>query len=35
MNWGPIARHIAVAIGITFFGIASIAIVVRLLMMVF
>jgi hypothetical protein len=35
MNWAPIARHAAVAIGITFVVVVSVAIVVRLLMMVF
>ena len=34
MNWGPIARHIATAIGITFVIVVVVAIVVRLLMMV-
>jgi hypothetical protein len=35
MNWGPIARHIATAIGITFVIVASVAIVIRLLMLIF
>jgi hypothetical protein len=35
MSAGPIARHIATAIGITFVVVASVAIVVNLLMMVF
>jgi hypothetical protein len=34
MNWGPIARHIATGIGITFVVVAFIAIVVRVLMIV-
>jgi hypothetical protein len=35
MNRGPIARHIATAIGIAFVVVASVAIVINLLMMVF
>jgi hypothetical protein len=35
MNWGPIARHIATAIGITFVVVASVAIMVSLFMAVF
>lgn len=35
MNWGPIARHIATAIGIAFVAVASVAIVINLLMIFF
>jgi hypothetical protein len=35
MNWHHIARHAAIAIGLTFVVVASVAIVTKLLMMVF
>jgi hypothetical protein len=35
MNWGPIARQTATAIGIAFVAVASVAIVINLLIMFF